>query len=228
MKAAVHYLTNYVTKSILKTSVVFDVVRRQCLANPVILDDDPQCHEKVRALMTKIVNNLSAKMEIGAPLACSYVLGFPDHYTSHHFASFYWQPFVHEVRSFWDRNIDPGITPKVALIKQRNCVVGLSPIYDYIYRPAELHDVSLYDWISAYKREKLKQSPTSVAVLEESESNSPDVVDDDTSPVELVEEDSVQAPSLSSCSPVDMPIGVFRFCPEHPLLAIESMLLVFV
>src|ERR1700723_3287519 len=47
--------------------------------------------------MTKIVNSLSAKMEIGSPMACMYLLGNPDHYTNKKFALFFWQGYLQEV-----------------------------------------------------------------------------------------------------------------------------------
>ena len=37
-------------------------------------------------------------------------------------------------------------------------VIGLSPVYDYIYCPRELHNVSLYEWISRCKREPVKKN----------------------------------------------------------------------
>lgn len=43
--------------------------------------------EKARALMTKIVNPLTASSEMGGPMAAMYLLGHPDHYTSHKCAS---------------------------------------------------------------------------------------------------------------------------------------------
>jgi len=39
--------------------------------------------------MTKIVNALIAKMEMGSPMASMYLLGNPDHYTGHKFVYFY-------------------------------------------------------------------------------------------------------------------------------------------
>ena len=47
--------------------------------------------------MTKVANLLSTKAEMGAPMICMYLLGNPDHYTSHSFVLFYWQSFVGEV-----------------------------------------------------------------------------------------------------------------------------------
>ena len=52
--------------------------------------------------MTKIVNSLSAKMEMGSPMACMYFLGNPDHYTNYSFVPFYWKSFVQEPRKPWD------------------------------------------------------------------------------------------------------------------------------
>ena len=210
IKAAIFYITNYVTKSILKTSVIFDIIRKHCLMNPDILDTDPNRIQKVRALMTKIVNNLSAKMEIGGPLACLYLLGFPDHYCSHRFTSFYWQPYVHEVRSFWDSNIKSTIVPKVVLVRVRERVVGLSPVYDYVYRPPELESVCLYDWISSCKRERVKSSRMNT------DGNDQDTEHDDL-PMELPTEDGVLSPSQLTCEPDDIPLGLFRFLSNHPL-----------
>ncbi|KAH6902964.1 hypothetical protein BKA70DRAFT_1026192, partial [Coprinopsis sp. MPI-PUGE-AT-0042] len=66
-----------------------------------------------------ITNALTSKMEIGSPLASMYLLGNPDHYTSHEFVPFYWRKYI----------------------------VGKSNVDDYMLRPEEYSDVGLYDWI---------------------------------------------------------------------------------
>ncbi|KZT23152.1 hypothetical protein NEOLEDRAFT_1018678, partial [Neolentinus lepideus HHB14362 ss-1] len=53
--------------------------------------------EKARKVLTSIVNSLTVKMEIGAPMAAAYILGNPDHYTSHRFQPVYWKSYVSEV-----------------------------------------------------------------------------------------------------------------------------------
>ncbi|KAF8225699.1 hypothetical protein L208DRAFT_1117873, partial [Tricholoma matsutake] len=57
--------------------------------------------EKACKLMTKIINSLSTKMEMGSPMIFMYLLGNPDHYKSHQFHPFYWQSFVQECRKPW-------------------------------------------------------------------------------------------------------------------------------
>ena len=101
--------------------------------------------EKARHVMIKVVNLLSAKMEMGAPMICMYLLDNPDHYTDHTFIPFYWQSYVTEACSYFT----------VALIKCKGCIVGLSPVFDYIYCPAELQNVTLYDWIAQFKHVKI-------------------------------------------------------------------------
>ena len=50
--------------------------------------------ETVCQLLTQIINSLTAKMEIGAPMAMMYLLSNPDHYTDHEFHAFYGKVYV--------------------------------------------------------------------------------------------------------------------------------------
>jgi hypothetical protein len=112
--------------------------------------------EKARMIMTKVVNLISAKMEMGSPMISMYLLGNPDHYTDHKFIPFYWQSFVAEAERAFDSEGD--VTPmKVTLIKQKGRIVGVSPVFDYIYRAKELESMSLYEWVNCCSRIKLSK-----------------------------------------------------------------------
>ncbi|KAF8233242.1 hypothetical protein L208DRAFT_1267633 [Tricholoma matsutake] len=100
-----------------------------------------------------MVNMMSAKLEMGSPMICMYLLGNPDHYTSHKFATFFWVSFVNEVRKSWNEDFGEELPEKVAIFKHKGKVIGMSNVYDYIYRPVELDNVSLYEWISTYRCE---------------------------------------------------------------------------
>ncbi|KAF8240633.1 hypothetical protein L208DRAFT_1231331 [Tricholoma matsutake] len=79
--------------------------------------------------MTKIINSLSAKMEMGSLMACMYLLGNPDHYTNYSFVPFFWKSFhTYQIK-------DPDIEQheKVAIFKRNGHVIGLSPVHDYIF-----------------------------------------------------------------------------------------------
>ncbi|TFK58813.1 hypothetical protein BDN72DRAFT_781543, partial [Pluteus cervinus] len=157
IKAVTLYVSNYITKTALKTHVVFDSIRSIFEKQNEMLGGTQSRHEKARQIMTKIVNSLTAKMEIGSPMASLYLLGHPDHYTSHIFTPFYWQSYVYEVSKYWQEE-DDNNSEKIALFKKGNRIIGLSPIYDYMYRPKYLETLNLYDFISSCKREKNSQS----------------------------------------------------------------------
>ncbi|KAJ3969259.1 hypothetical protein EV361DRAFT_783537, partial [Lentinula raphanica] len=109
--------------------------------------------DKSRLLMTKMVNLLSTKLELGSPMICMYLLQNPDHYSSHTFVPFYWNTFVTEARKYWYPNIESEDT-RVLLIKHKNKYVGLSSTFDYMYRPKDHEHINLYDWVSTFTRVK--------------------------------------------------------------------------
>jgi hypothetical protein len=164
IKGVLLYVSNYVTKPSLKTHVIFETVRSMFQKHSDIIGGSDTRNHKAQKLMTKIVNSLSAKMEIGSPMACMYLLGNPDHYTDHIFVPFYWQSFVREARKPWepmcaDSDLDTNILlaeppEKLAIFKSKGRVIGFSPVHDYVHRPAEFHSMCLYDWISRCRREK--------------------------------------------------------------------------
>ncbi|THU80927.1 hypothetical protein K435DRAFT_581596, partial [Dendrothele bispora CBS 962.96] len=80
------------------------------------------------------------------------LLDNPDHYTSHKFKPFYWSSYVTEVQKAWDTELEKD--NKVVLIRKNGRIFGLSRVYDYVYRPSELDDMSLYDWIRRCERVK--------------------------------------------------------------------------
>jgi hypothetical protein len=94
--------------------------------------------DKARSLLTKIVNALTAKLEIGGPMASLYLLGNPDHYTNQNFVVFYWKSYVTEVLKAWKQDGDVQ-SDKVILLKNvEGEFIGFSTVDDYIYRPYEL------------------------------------------------------------------------------------------
>ncbi|KAF8228758.1 hypothetical protein L208DRAFT_1226178, partial [Tricholoma matsutake] len=111
--------------------------------------------------MTKIVNCLSAKMEMGSPMICLYLLDNPDHYTSHAFVPFYWQSFVSKTQATCNRapeqplqHSTDDILEKVAILQQQHGIVPFSPVDDYLLHAPEIERVCLYDWVSCCQHVK--------------------------------------------------------------------------
>jgi hypothetical protein len=77
----------------LKTHTIFDTIRSVFDKSSEMLGGTQKRKNKARSLLTKIVNALTAKLEIGGPMASLYLLGYPDHYTNQNFVVFYWQSY---------------------------------------------------------------------------------------------------------------------------------------
>ncbi|THU92645.1 hypothetical protein K435DRAFT_671782, partial [Dendrothele bispora CBS 962.96] len=145
----------------LNTHVIFSVILSVIQMNYEMLGGSLSRQEKVRKLVTQIVNLLSVKMELGSPMICFYLLNNPDHYASHKFRPFYWSNYVVEARKYWNNQETEQETlksnDKVILIRKKGKIIGLSGVYDYIYRPKELEKISLYDWIQVCERVKIQK-----------------------------------------------------------------------
>ena len=154
IKAIVAYISDYVTKPGLKTYTIFDTIISVFDKNSEMLGGTQTRKDKARRLITKIVNALTVKLEIGGPMASLYLLGNPDHYTNRDFVVFYWKSYVAEVLKAWKEDGDVQ-SDKVVLLKDVDGeYIGLSMVDDYIYRPHELSDKSLYEWIRISTRLK--------------------------------------------------------------------------
>jgi Helitron helicase-like domain at N-terminus/PIF1-like helicase len=160
IKAVVAYVSDYITKNGLNTYSIFEAIRRILERNSELIGGDTEQKEKARRLIIKIVNTLTSKMEIGGPMASLYLLGNPDHYTSHKFITIYWRNFVWEALKPWKT---PGsietddVVEKLVLLKSKNAFIGLSSVHDYIFRPLQNENISLYEWSQMAKRAKQKQ-----------------------------------------------------------------------
>jgi hypothetical protein len=160
LKAVIMYVSDYITKTGLKTHIMFDAIKSVFDKHSDIIASSVSEKEKARKLVNKIVNMLSTKAEMGAPMVCMYLLGNPDHYTNHSFVPFYWYSFIAEAQKAWVDNDHESNTnsEKMTLVKTKNRIVGISPVHDYIYRPVELESMSLYEWAAHCTRKKYRKA----------------------------------------------------------------------
>ena len=236
IKGTLLYISDYITKMMLKTHVAFDSIRSVFQKNSEMLGGCESQHVKARKLMTKMVNTMSAKLELGSPMICLYLLGNPDHYTSHQFVPFYWLSFVQEVRKAWDEDLTGEPPQKIGMIKRNGKILGVSFVHDYVHRPKELDNLSLYDWISTYKRERFpKKTATKSAqtgsldegAIEESDCEEYGVEDE----LELTDsdndgDDSGEVPNSISDVAKDTTAtakGMLHFTADHPLFATHGL-----
>jgi hypothetical protein len=220
IKAVILYVSDYITKPVLKTHVIFDSIKSIFTKNADVLNSTLPGKEKARRIMSKIVNLLSAKTEMGAPMISMYLLGNPDHYTSHKYISFYWKIYVTEARRYWYPEESNETSDKVALIRHKNKIIGISSTYDYVYRPTELEDMSLYEWIRRCKRVKTKISKSRMKKGDDTPDDGARVDDlslsdsenKDKSTSAFIDKNTDHTRASKSLKPFD-----YKFLKSHPL-----------
>ncbi|KAF6765470.1 hypothetical protein DFP72DRAFT_761944, partial [Ephemerocybe angulata] len=161
VKAIVSYVTDYITKPALKSYQIFSTAYDIYQKNTSLITDTDDTANGARKVLLKMANSISSKLEIGSPMAAMYLLGNPDHYTGHQFVPFWWKNYIahltktHSVdQQAADGQDDDEFCEKVLLTKSNGKYVGWSNIDDYIHRPDEYQDVSLYEWIQCSIKSK--------------------------------------------------------------------------
>ncbi|KAF8214481.1 hypothetical protein K438DRAFT_1435091, partial [Mycena galopus ATCC 62051] len=92
-KAILYYITDYITKSQLKTHVAFSMlelaVKKLGEFNPFA--DDLTIHAK--RMLQKCAHAMISQQELSGQQVASYLMDFEDHFTSHNYRNFYWTAF---------------------------------------------------------------------------------------------------------------------------------------
>jgi hypothetical protein len=92
-KAILYYITDYITKSQLKSHVAFAALE---LAVNKLGEYDPQADElmlRSKRLLQKCAYAMISHQELSAQQVCSYLMDFEDHFTSHEYRNLYWMNF---------------------------------------------------------------------------------------------------------------------------------------
>lgn len=92
-KAVLHYITDYITKSQLKTHVAYAALELsvQKLGEYDPQEDDISVHAK--KLLQKCAYIMLTHQELSAQQVASYLMDYENHFTSHNFKSLYWISF---------------------------------------------------------------------------------------------------------------------------------------
>ncbi|KAJ6530256.1 hypothetical protein B0H19DRAFT_967915, partial [Mycena capillaripes] len=175
--------------------------------------------------MRKMVNSMSAKMEIGSPMASMYLLGNPDHYTSHNYVPFAWRQYVQFVRDFWvdslkeeeeeDEDEAEGLgrddEERVRIGRMGSNFVPSSSVDDYRYRPTVYFNMNLYEWIQcSSKRKRSARERTNFEENIRKNDGESDWETDDEDDVILDKEAKRTKTNKSSYHPFMPPHSLFR------------------
>ena len=98
-KAILYYVTNYITKTDLKTHVAFAALE---LAVKKLGEFDPNVDEgtlRAKRMLQKCAYAMVSHQELSAQQVAAYLVGGGDHYTSHRFQNLYWTAFEGSVNA---------------------------------------------------------------------------------------------------------------------------------
>jgi hypothetical protein len=158
IKAVVAYISDYVSKISLKSYQMFASLHQVFEKESEMIGGNESQRDAARNLVRKMVNSMTAKMEIGSHMASMYLLGNPDHYASHTYVPFFWRSYVQFVRAHWSE-ADPKLESdthdkdeRVPLGKQDGQIIATSTVDDYRYRPAVYEHVNLFEWIQCSEK----------------------------------------------------------------------------
>ena len=92
-KAILYYITDYITKSQLKTHIAFAALHLAVSKLGEYHAEDNEITCRAKKLLQKCAYAMISHQELSAQQVCSYLLDFEDHFASHQFANLFWIAF---------------------------------------------------------------------------------------------------------------------------------------
>lgn len=213
VRAVIAYVTDYVTKSSLKTYIIFDTVRSVLAGSAELIAKSETRALAAKKVITRIVNALTSQQEVGGPMICSHLMGHPDHYTDKRFQPCYWYSYVLTVDHAWtvpDESAEMAASEQVAMSAVGSEIRPYSKVDDWCFWPSEFANTSLHDYLTTTTvrrltrsaREKLEHIHRSQVLQDDFESDDEEFGENDG--------DGQEGDLLDSAG------GPYPFLPQHP------------
>ena len=92
-KAMIYYITDYITKSQLKSHVAYAALQVAVKKCETVEDEDDDFTVRSKHLLQKGAYALISHQEMSAQQVVSYLMDYEDHFTSHSYGNLYWAAF---------------------------------------------------------------------------------------------------------------------------------------
>jgi len=109
-KAMIYYITDYITKSQLKSHVAYAALQLAVKKCEDVDDADDDFTVRSKRLLQKCAYALISHQEMSAQQVASYLMGYEDHFTSHSFGCLYWASFERFLDKLDGEKLCPGKT----------------------------------------------------------------------------------------------------------------------
>ena len=200
-KAVLYYITDYITKTDLKTHVAFAALELAVLKLNDIQANEDDATYRARRLLQCCAYALIAHQELSAQQVASYLLNYDDHFTSHRFTNLYWLTFENLVERFTpstnceaecneSSEVDDTtrlnersatVSAEVSVHEDTGELVMLSDsAADYLCRGEELKDLSLWDFVSRTEKVSMESDKRKQRRTDDEPSDSEGTDEDDS------------------------------------------------
>ena len=99
-KAMIYYITDYITKSQLKSHVAYAALQLAVKKCEEMDDADDDFTARSKRLLQKCAYAMVSHQEMSAQQVASYLMGYEDHFTSHRFNCLYWASFERYIERY--------------------------------------------------------------------------------------------------------------------------------
>ena len=96
-KAIIYYITNYITKSQLKTHVAYAALELAAKKLEEYNPDDDDITVRAKKLLQKCAYSIISHQELSSQQVASYLMDYEDHFTSHEYQNLYWPSFENHI-----------------------------------------------------------------------------------------------------------------------------------
>lgn len=92
-KAILYYITDYISKSQLKTHVAYAALELAVSRLGEYNPEEDEVSVRAKRMLQKCTHAMVSHQELSSQQVASHLMGFEDHFTSHHFRQLYWTSF---------------------------------------------------------------------------------------------------------------------------------------
>ena len=220
-KAALYYITDYISKSQLKLHVAFATLETALKKIGTINDEDDDVIVKAKKLLTKCANSLIGLQELSAPQVSSYVLDFEDHFTNFEFRNLYWPSFEAHLNrqlpspdcypsSISDASVVAADTDSSSVDDAGDEYIHVTmndeweltgcgnQVADYVYRGHALDELSLWDFVCQVEKQKKRNGhlQTSAPLGSDSDLDNESESDEDHCDVDILAVSTCKRPAV--------------------------------
>ncbi|TFK87003.1 hypothetical protein K466DRAFT_451660, partial [Polyporus arcularius HHB13444] len=170
-KGIVYYITDYITKTQLKTHITYAALQlavKKIHSDPRLDPATVDLSVRAKRMLQRCAFSITANQELSAPQVISYLLDFGDQYSSHRFRNVYWPSFERYVQRELAEPDEDGLSDDgredddddidVDALQPDEVTIGRgadgelvevgSQLTDYLLRGDALEDITLWDYVS--------------------------------------------------------------------------------